>query len=350
MNFQGPVVPWLMLAIVPFALPVLLGLILSRFLPGRAGCLSLVALIAIGVLSAFGISAYLDSGGETVQGEVLDKRESIVYHLDGSWNRKMVADVRYNFSYTSVPVTVSLNLLPARFDELRQGDFVQLRSDDLPGLQSITRLEDQTTMPQVWYSATDQPFLFCFVLGVLLMLAIRFVLHSGLPMLFFMSGLVTIGSWWISTVVVPLWQQSDTLLGSLNTVNATVREVHPPYLGSGLQGWLSTKLFTPYDLILLDIVPLARSQRILSVDAADVDSVSVKPGQNLNVEYSTANPRSALIPDANRSYLWKNGLLSTLFSLLAMLGVGKLAFLIGEQTQKPAGVSPPPTRSGRGGF
>ena len=334
MNFEGSVPALLTLAFLPIAVPVFFAL-LGRLLHIRLGCLPLLMLIGIGLLSVFGIAAYLDSGGIMLPGEVLAKKESLVYHLDGSWNRKMVAEVRFNAADTSQPTTESLNLLPGRFDELQQGDFVQLRSYDLPGMLRITRLEDQHTMRQFWYWLTDQPFLFYFVLGLLLVVAVRVVLHAHLTVLFFLCGLVTIGSWWMSNVAVPVWEQSTTLLGSLNSVSATVREIHPPYLGTGLQGWLSTHLFAPYELILLDTMPLGRSQTVLSIDAVDRGSVKLRPGQIINLEYSAANPRSAIVPDGTRSYLWKNALLNTLFALIALAAIGRFAFLIREQRQNP---------------
>jgi hypothetical protein len=337
MTFQGPVLALLALALLPILVTVLLAILLSGFLHLRIGCLSSVALGVVAFSAAFGICAYLDSLGSAVAGEVIDKKESLVYHLDGSWNRKLVADIKYSSSDTALPVTEALDLPPASFDELHQGDFVQLRCSDSSSPFRIVRLEGEKTMSAFWSRVADQPFLFFFVLGLLLAFAARFALHLGLPMLFLLGGLVTIGSWWIASVGVPIWQQSATLMGSLNSVTANVREIHPPYLGSGLQGWIATNLFTPYDLVLLDIIPLGRSQPpILSVDEVDVGSADLRPGQTINVEYSASNPRSAVIPGASRSYLWKNGLLGTLFALLASLGVGRLAFLIRERSERVA--------------
>ena len=348
MNFDGPVLAWFTLAIFPIALPIILATILSYVWPAKAGCLPLVILFVIGLASAFGISAYLDSGDSSITGQVLSKKESLVYFRDGSWSRKMVAQIRADSPETSSPI-VSLNVLPAKYDELNQGDFVQLVSYDRFGVLHITRLQDQTTASYFWYWVDDQPFLFFFVSGLVLLLAVRFLLHVGLPAVFFLSGVVTIGSWWISAVAVPLWQQSGTLLGSLNTVGANVEEIHPPYLGGGLQGWFSTKILTPYDLILLEIIPIGHTEPIQSVDMVDINSSNLKVGQSVNVEYSAANPRYSIVPDASRSYLWKNGLICTIFAVLAMLGVARLAFLIREQRKKPAAVpagarKPPPNR------
>jgi hypothetical protein len=337
MNFPGPVLAWLTLALLPIILPLFLAVIIRRVMHVQSGCLVLVVMVVVGLLSAFGIAAYLDSGGLSVRGELLDKRESIIYHLDGSWDRKMVADISYRPSDTAAPITTSLDLLPARFDELNQGDFVELRCPAEPRMFQVVRLEDQQTYSQVWFWLTNQPFLSFFVLGLLFVLVARFMLDATLPTLFFLTGLVTIGSWWMASVGVPLFEQASALLGSLNSANAIVREIHPPYLGEGLQGWISTKLFTQSDLILLDVIPVGRSAPILSVDQVDLGSASLAPGQGVTVEYSTGNPRFSIVPDASRSYLWKNGLLNTLVALLAMLGVAKVSFMIRHKTQAPRG-------------
>jgi hypothetical protein len=331
MTFESPVLTWLVLVLVPIGLPILLALILTRGFHVKAGCLLLAGVAAVGVLSAYGMTAFIDSAGKTMSGEVLDKRELLVYHLDGSWSRKLLADIRYTSPDTNLPVTESLSILPARFDELHQGDFVALRYANLPNLFRINRLEDQDTLPQFLSWATDQPFLCLFVSGVILILAAKFILNYSLPLLLIMGGVVTVGAWWISGVAIPLWQQSALRMSSLNTVAAIVREIHPPYLGQGLQGWLATEAFTPYDLILLDMIPLGRTQSVLTVDMVDLGTAGVRPGQSVNVEYSPGNPRFAIVPDATRSYVWKNTLLGTFLASLALAAAGKGAFMLKDQ-------------------
>lgn len=335
MNFDGPVLAWLALALVPIVLPILLAVLLRHFLPIQTGCLPLGALCALGLISAFGIVAYLNAGGNVVKGEVLLKREFLVYHVDGSWNRKMVADISYSPSEGAPSTVKTLDLLPTRFDEISQGDFVELRIPAKPGTLRVVRLEDQKTGAQIWYWLTNQPFLFCFVLGLLLVLAVRFTWQTSLPTLFFLSGFVTIGAWWVASVGIPVWDQAGTLFGSLNSVGATVREVHPPYLGTGLQGWISTTLYRPTDLVLLDIIPVGHAEPILSIDEVDLGSVDLRPGQTVSAEYSAANPRISYVPDASRSFVWKNGLLDSILAGLALFGIAKFALVIRGKDEKP---------------
>jgi hypothetical protein len=331
MIFDGPILAWFALALVPIILPVGVAVLLSRVFHVKSGCLPLLLLVLLGVISAYAITAYLNSTGKPVSGELLEKKESIAYHLDGSWNRKMEAEVRYRTSETALPITRSLDLSPAKFDELNQGDFVTLRCSSVPGVFAITRFEDQTVTPRVWHLVEEQPFLLFFGLSLILVLAAGFVRQLSLPTLFYFAALSTIGAWWISSVAIPLWQQASLFTGSLDTVNANVREVHPPYLGNGLQGWFATKVFTPYDLVLVDLIPLGHSQPVLSVDMVDIGSTSLQPGQSLNLQYSAENPRSALIPDATRSWVWKNGLLNTLLAAIVIFGVVKIASVLEER-------------------
>jgi len=344
MDFDGPVLAWLVLALLPFALPVLLGFILRQLLHVQAGLLPLIALIIIAAGSAYGLAAYLDQTGQPIKGEVLAKRESLVYHVDGSWNRKTAADISYRPSDSAPPVVKTLDLVPSRFDEINQGDFVDLRYPADPNSFRILRLEDQTTLSQVWYWLNNQPFLFFFLLGLLFVLAVWFMLQISLTTLFFLSAFVTIGAWWVAAVGIPLWEQTSTLFGSLNSVSATVKEVHPPYLGSGLQHWISTGLYRPSDLILLDIIPVGRPQHILSIDQVDLGSSNLRPGQAISAEYSAANPRISIVPDASRTFLWKNALLSSTFALLAMFGVARFAYSTRDKTQQRSDTRPPRPR------
>jgi hypothetical protein len=346
MKFEGSAFLWLTLALLPIALPVLVALILRQVLRIQGGLLALLVLCILGLGTAFGIMAFLDSQGAEAKGEVLLKREYLVYHLDGSWNRKMVAEVSYNPSETASPFNKTLDLTPARYDEINQGDFVQVRYPDQPAVFRIVRLEDQQVFSQVWFWLSNEPFLVCFVLGLLGVLAFAFMRGATLPTLFFLSGFVTVGSWWLATAGIPGWSHTTTLFGSLNSANAIIREVHPPYLGSGFQGWLATTLYEAPDLILMDITPIGHSEPILSVDEVDLGSSTLRPGQSVSVEYSAANPRTSLIPDASRNFVWKNGLVNTLLALIALLIIGALSLFIRIRQKQAATVPKPPGRQG----
>lgn len=334
MNFEGPVVAWLILALVPIGLPVALAVLLKAVLKVEVGCLSLVGLLVLGVVLGIGITVYIDSAGNTVKGEVIMKREFLIYHLDGSWNRKTTAEISFRPADGEPNIVKTFELLPARFDDLSQGDFVDLRCPSKRGMLPVYRLEDQHSFRQIWFWLTNEPFLLCFVLGLVGVLVVSMMWNANMPTLFLLSGVVTVGAWWFSNVGLIFWEQSTALFGSTNSINATVREVHPPYLGTGLHGWLSTHLYKASDLILLDIVPAGRSEPTLSIDEVDLGSVSLRDGQALNVDYSTANPRQSMVPDATRSYIWKNGLLNTLLALLALAGIAKIAHLIGGKTEE----------------
>jgi hypothetical protein len=221
--------------------------------------------------------------------------------------------------------------LPARFDDMHQGDFVQLRCFQVAGLFRFTRLEDQNARAQVWAKAVDRPFFFLLSLGLLAVLGARLVFRAHLPTLFFLTGFVTILAWWMTSVLFPLWQETSLRLASFDTTIANVREVHHPYLGSGLRAWISAKLYAPYDVIVLDMIPLGGSERLMSIDVVDRASVNVRPGNNISVRYSPADPRFAVVPDTGHSFIWKNGFLTTFFALLALAAVGVVTFILNQQ-------------------
>jgi hypothetical protein len=333
MTFESPVENWLVLAVIFIGLPALLGfaLLISHFLPVKSGCFSFLLFVAGGVISVFGLATYLNRGGEIVLGEVVGKKEQLIYHLDGSWNRQIAAEVRYTPPDTTVAISDTLSLLPARFDDMHQGDFVQLRCSQVAGLFRFTRLEDQNLRAQLWAKAADRPFFFLLALGLLLVLAARLILRAGFPTLFFLTGFVTIGAWWMAGVGIPLWQQLALRMSSLNTVTANVREIHQPFLGHDLRARFSARFFAPYDLILLDLTPLGRSERLMSIDVVDRASVNVRPGTNITVRYLPADPRLALVPDTGHSFLWKNGFIITILAFIGLAAATAVAFLLREQ-------------------
>jgi hypothetical protein len=333
MTFESPVENWVVLAALFAGLTALLGLavIISHILQVRSGCLPFLLFVGVGLLSVFGFATYLNRGGQLVVGEVLSKREQLVYHLDGSWNRQIEARVQYTLPDTTVPITDTLSLEPARFDDMHQGDFVRLRCSEAPGLFRFTRLEDQSTRAQLWAIATARPFFFFLGLGLLLVLAARLISRAKFPLLFFLTAFVTIGAWWTTGVAIPLWQQIALQTTSLNTVTALVREIHRPYLGDDLRAWFSAKLLAPYDLILVDLTPFGRSERIMAIDVVDRASVNVLPGTSITVRYLPADPRIALVPDSGHRFLWKNGAIFTLLALLLLAAAAVVAFLLRQQ-------------------
>ena len=335
MTFDGPVLAWVFLALLPIVLPVILALIV-KLVFHQTGCLPLVILLALGLLLAFGIAAYLNSGGLTIKGQVMGKQESIVYHLDGSWDRKLVVTVSYNVTPAEPTITKSLYLVASRFDEMHQDDFVLLRVPDKSSMFPIVRLEEQSVLSQVWYWLTDQPFLCCFVLGLSFVLAVWFMLNLNLPTLFFLSTFMTVGAWWMANVGIPVWQESRLLFGSVNSYPlGTVKEIHPPYLGQGAQKWFSLHMFQASDLILVNILPVGDTDPIITVDQVDLGSAKLRPGQTVSVEYSAANPRMALVPDATRNYVWKNGLLDTFFTVMILFGISGLTYFFKDVGGKP---------------
>jgi hypothetical protein len=333
MIFESPVENWLVLGALFLGFPALLSLtvIISRLLKINSGCLSFLFFVGVALVSVLGVATYLNRGGQFAIGEVLGKREELVYHLDGSWNRQLTAQVKYTLPDTTDAITDTLSLLPARFDEMHQGDFVQLRCSQVAGLFRLARLEDQSARAQLWAKAAERPFFFLLGLGLLLVLAVRMILRASFPTLLFLTAFVTIGAWWMTGVAIPLWQQIAVRTASLNTVTAYVREIHEPYLGEGLRAWFSAKLFAPYDLILLDLVPLGRSEALLAVDVVDRASANVTPGTNITVRYLPADPRIALVPDTGHSFLWKNGFLLTVMALFLLAAAAVVAFLFRQQ-------------------
>ena len=167
MIFDGPVLGWLLLALLPIVVPVVLAFVLKRFfVVGQSGCLPLGVLVGVGLAIVVGLGMYLNAGGTVVRAEVLLKREFLIYHLDGSWNRKMVVQVSYKPTETAEVVSKTLDVRPGRYDEISQGDTLDLRCPNKPpGTLQIIRLDDQEVLPQVWYWLTGSRLFFVLFWG-----------------------------------------------------------------------------------------------------------------------------------------------------------------------------------------
>jgi hypothetical protein len=333
MSFESPVLTWLVLAVVFAGLPALLAAAagVSRLLRVKSALVPFLLFVLLAFLAVFGISYFLDSVGDRAIAEVLLKEEAVLYHRDGSWRRQMQADVKYRPSDAAPPVTERLSLRQIRFDEMHNGDFVKIRFSNRPGWFSFTRLEDQSTYSQLWALAADQPFFLIVVFGLLLVVAAGLVFRLSVSLLFFLTGLCIVAAWWTNDVAIPLGEQTAIRVASLDTVNANVKEIHQPYLGNGARAWIFNKLFIPYQLILLDLTPLGRSEPLMSIDVVDRGSASVRPGETVAVQYSPGNPRFALVADAARKHIWRNSMVETAFALAALLAVAGMALLLREQ-------------------
>jgi hypothetical protein len=331
MTFESPLLAWSTLAIAPIAVPVLLAIFLRRFVHIRLGFLVVTGLIAVGVILLFGIAAFFDSRGVVVLAELVSKQELIAYHPDGSWDRKMVATVYFHPADSEQNINVPLTVLPSIFDEIHQGDFVQVRRSNSSDLVHLTRLEDETTMSLVESWLADQPFLivFAFSMGILGLVQLRW--HAAAPQLFFVTALIIIGAWWVSAVALPLWEQTTRRMGAMNSANATVREIHPPPVGHDARAWISSKLFAPYDLVLLEYFPFGNMTPIMAVDMVDFGSVKLQPGQSVNIDYLPSNARYALIPGGSRGYIWKNAVGGTLLAALALIALSQLVTFLYEK-------------------
>jgi hypothetical protein len=338
MLFESPVLTWLVLAAILIGLPLLLALAfrISRLVPLKSGIVPFAIFICLVLLISFAVSSFLDSAGDQVIGEVLEKNEALIYHLDGSWSREMDILVKYRMLEVAPAVTERLSLPQTRFDEMHNGDFVKLRSTEGPDLFRLTRLEDQHIYPHLWAVLADRPFFLILAFGLLLLIATRLIFPISVPLLFFMAGLCGIGAWWMSDVAFPLLEQIAVRVGSLDTVRANVREIHQPYFGAGRRAWVFNKLYSPYQLILLDLTPLGRAEPLLSIDVVDPGTATVTPGETITVQYSPGNPRLCLVGEATRRYLWRNYMVTTILAVLALLLVIRVAFLLREQIEASA--------------
>jgi hypothetical protein len=76
----------------------------------------------------------------------------------------------------------------------------------------------------------------------------------------------------------------------------------------------------------------------------DDGSTKVQAGQSINVEYSPSNPRFAILPDASRSYIWKNGLMGTFLAAVALTAIILLALWLARNFRDPSEVLEPRKR------
>ena len=296
---------------------------------GRRGWLVLALLVVLLLGPVVGLSLYLDVGGVTAPGAVVEKRESIAVSArqTGGWTRRTELVVRYQAADRRAPDTTSFPVDTAFFDRLVIGAPLAVRYPPNRYLRDLllfptARPTGQSTLtwlraiPPPW-AARGAPLALIGVVVLLIWLALRERVRG----LGWLLAAYVLGATLYLAVPTP-----DLGGGGGATATAAVRAVHPvsyAYRPRNNSTRRAVRLLQPYELVELRFVPAGQAGPVIAVAAVDAASVSgLAAGREVAITYAAGDPRGASIVGGRRTYAWKNALgLAAAGLVLAALGV-----------------------------
>lgn len=249
MNFEGGLLLFLGLL---FILPVIYFLTrLVNWIAGRK-LIPLWLLVALIVAALVSGSLYLDNAGVVTPVKVVDKKETINYKRNGSWNREISLHVEYQPPDELISTQLTLGCDAATFDGLRVGQTVEARVMEFKQHFKFARLKDRST----------------------------FSLVTGL----------------IPRSPRGPWRQATALVREVRHITEYTHRRSVP-----------STLRWPFDIVQLDFTPEGRTGTVIAVDVVEAASVpGLKNGDSVQITWPEDDPRSAKIVGARPGAPWAN--------------------------------------------
>ena len=283
-----------------------------------------LVLVVAAIAGLVGGSLLIDSSGVLGPAQVIDKKETVYIHPDGSWEQRLSLQVRYSPAGDPIPrfTTTTAALLDATgvhstfelatlapaaadFDRLRPGDSLEVRISRVGTLFSIVRPANQTTRTLVPPNILEDAL----AIGVLICLA--YLLRKTLLGKVVLAGVIVIACSVPLLLADQNWQRNSDLSGATEHANATVGQVtrvSEVEFGDDNEGTQSVPLSQPYDVVELSFVPTGYTDSITAVDAVDAkggDLPSVTLGSSVEVVYPPGSPREARMVGQTRDHYLK---------------------------------------------
>jgi hypothetical protein len=317
--------------------------ILSR---GRGGVVtSVIVPVLVVILIGAGASMYLDNNGDVVPGTVTAKNEQINTYDTGTYTRVLNVDVEFQPRDDSLRTTVRLGVDGALFDQLHNGETVQVRYINPAGLFLFSRLKQQTTLSLIPWEMLWPIFLIAsFILLVYLWFkkprtqqqevieppsepgSEPVAPRSPRRPIVFALFVVWLGAT-LFTIFRPalIAPSSDTW----KTTTARVRNIRRyTEVAESRRTSRTIPLIQPYDLAQLTFTPQGLSESVIAVDAIDAMTIQPEQGSELTIKYPADNPRAAVVADATHTNYWKNPLGGIGFTFGSIVAFSLILFLL----------------------
>ncbi|AHG91731.1 hypothetical protein J421_4194 [Gemmatirosa kalamazoonensis] len=266
-----------------------------------------------------GPSLWLDANGHVSRARVERKREDVRIASDGAWTRAFLLDVAP--AGETSPITPTVSVDEARYDRLRVGDTVRVRT--VACCPIFARLADRSTLDWMRDLAP-------------------MVLHGGRWVIWLVGGIAVLAfagrrgtafllaaavAWGVAALALdratPGPLPNDGPLRAAARVHA-VRTVEYALSTSRRDDF---ELPQPYDVAELAFVPAPGADTVVAVDAVDDGTMpQLVMGGTVPVRFDPARPRAATIDGGDRSYVDRNrplfiAIVGGVFALATLIGL-----------------------------
>lgn len=304
--------------------------------------LSGVALVATPMLLA---SLYVDERGVELAGHVYSKNESVSLN-EGWWTRSSEVSFEYTLPETGGVSFLNVDVAPGKYDEYHKGQAVTLhylRREDVPKLPGADAMWQMRVLPHVRLAGQRA---FSGVEGALtsrMSLAVGVVVTIAM-LLWVWRRLRLPGSGWamgaaiaggiIALLFYDFPRPTPAPAGELRVASGMVKSLQRIDMLMSARRSRGVEAHQPVDVVGVEFVPQGFSDAVMAVDLVDRGSIrGLAEGATVDVEYEAAEPRSAWLRSATRTFPRRNliGLgedamlyIGLLFAcLLAWLFIGK---------------------------
>lgn len=209
------------------------------------------------------VSFNLDARGVAADGQITDKRETLVARRD-SWHRQFYVTFQYQPQDNSIPETASVEMDRATYDQLHVSSSVRVRYLSVRPLRELSifftpaRLEGQSTFSAV-------------------------------------------GIWWESAMANFKSAPADSFVQAKATVERVVL--------IDTEARRSTKLLQPMQRVEFKYIVPGLDEPVQAADVVDAGSVrSLEVGGRAAIVYSKDDPRTARLLGGSYRYRWINPL------------------------------------------
>src|SRR5258706_3236966 len=329
--FGGLLLIYLLTAVIKFLTRGRGGMATGFFLP-----------VLLVVLLGLGVSFYLDNNGDVVPGTVVAKNEEINVYDTGTYMRFLNIDVQFQPLNTGYPTTIRMPVNAALFDQLHNGQAVQVRYINPAGLFLFSRLKQQTTFSLIPWNVMWLILLIVSFVGLAYLWSRKprrradTVVEPGSepaappslrrPIAFVLFIV------WLGAVLFTVFQpvlmpvSSDSWQTTTAQLKAIRRYIE---VTESRRTSRTIPLVQPFAIVQFTFTPQGLSDSVTGVDVVDsATSTLPEQGSHLTIKYPADNPRAAVIVDAARTHYWKNPLGALGLVLASVLALGLIWLLV----------------------
>ena len=263
-------------------------------------------------------SLYVDQRGVELTGHVYSKSEYVRLN-QGAWTRSSEVSFEYTLPETGGVSYFNVDMAPAKYDEYHKGQTVTLhylRREDIPKLPGADAMWQMRILPHVRlagqraFSAIEAAITPQIKLGVGVVVAIAMLLwvwrRSRLPGFgWAMGALIVCGITALLFYDFP--RPTPAPAGETRAASGKVKSLRRIDMLMNTSRSRGVEAHQPVDVVGVEFVPQGFHDPVLAVDLVDRGSIrGLAEGATVEVDYEAAQPRTAWLRSATRTFLRRN--------------------------------------------